>query len=101
MPSADLRVRLSSPGGQQTHPNPAANRSASRGPEWTGTIAGQWPALPGDTVASGPDATPGEAGGPRRDPWPALPDDRELWQPAAGATDAAHLHRLDREQAGE
>ncbi|MDO3705209.1 hypothetical protein Q3W71_26410 [Micromonospora sp. C28SCA-DRY-2] len=34
------------------------------------------------------------------DRWPELPDDRALWTPAGDTLDQAHLHRLDREQAG-
>ncbi|NES13019.1 MULTISPECIES: hypothetical protein [Micromonospora] len=98
-PAAGLRVRLLSPGAQQTHSNPLPASSADHGPEWSGTLGAPWPALPGETDAPGP-AVPDGTHRPR-DPWPALPDDRELWRPWADPTDTMRLRRLDREQAGE
>jgi hypothetical protein len=35
------------------------------------------------------------------DPWPALPDDGAVWTVPGDPLDAAHLGRLDREQAGD
>ncbi|SCF13786.1 hypothetical protein [Micromonospora chokoriensis] len=54
---------------------------------------GHWPAstaLP----AMPPQVTAG-------DPWPALPDDAAVWTVPGDGLDAAHLGRLDREQAGD
>ncbi|MFE9689311.1 hypothetical protein [Micromonospora sp. NPDC005806] len=70
-----------------------SGRSGLSAPEWSGALAGHWPALPDEDRAVPADQR-------RHDPWPALPDDRELWVPAAGVPDAAHLRRLDREQRG-
>lgn len=60
-------------------------------------VRGPWPEL-------GPDGTTDvRTGGGRdaSDPWPALPDDRALWAvPEPEDAAAAHLRRLDREQAG-
>ncbi|MEV0428841.1 hypothetical protein [Micromonospora sp. NPDC050495] len=102
--AAGLWGQLWSPGQQQTPPEPGTAGGdgpgvAPRG----GTATGQWPALPdedGARQARPPAARRAVPGTPVRDPWPALPDDRELWVPAASAADAAHLRRLDREQAG-
>ncbi|MER5456538.1 hypothetical protein ABT008_17280 [Micromonospora sp. NPDC002389] len=59
---------------------------------------GPWPDLTG---AGDPDVRAGD-GRDASDPWPALPDDRALWVvPDPEDAAAAHLRRLDREQAGD
>ncbi|MGW4680699.1 hypothetical protein ACWEOS_19735 [Micromonospora taraxaci] len=42
-----------------------------------------------------------EIGSPAADPWPVLPDDGAVWAVPGDVLDAAHLGRLDREQAGD
>ncbi|MEO3774645.1 hypothetical protein [Micromonospora sp. B9E7] len=49
----------------------------------------------------GPDRTATQADATAFDPWPALPDDGALWTVPGDVLDAAHLGRLDREQAGD
>ncbi|MET8119964.1 hypothetical protein [Micromonospora sp. NPDC005189] len=76
--------------------------------------SGPWPALPdepawpGEAVTSGTwtgQSGSGLVGGGwsvvANGPWPALPDDQPLWTVPDAALDAAHLARLDREQAGD
>ncbi|MDG4781668.1 hypothetical protein O7614_18610 [Micromonospora sp. WMMD961] len=49
----------------------------------------------------GPEGTPTQVDATAFDPWPALPDDNALWTVPGDVLDAAHLVRLDREQAGD
>ncbi|MCZ7374575.1 hypothetical protein [Micromonospora sp. WMMC250] len=56
-------------------------------------VGGRWPA--------GIEFPSTEIGSPAADPWPALPDDAAVWTVPGDGLDAAHLGRLDREQAGD
>ncbi|MEU8300776.1 hypothetical protein AB0C04_26265 [Micromonospora sp. NPDC048909] len=80
-------------GGAPEHGGPAPDVAEDR----------RWPALPDPAGAGEVGRTAagvGRRGAPPGGPWPALPDDRPLWTTPGDAPDAAHLRRLEREQAG-
>ncbi|MFI6264932.1 hypothetical protein [Micromonospora sp. NPDC051006] len=78
-------------GGAPQHGGPAPDVAEDR----------RWPALPDPTGAGEAGPTAAQGTGRRGGPWPALPDDRSLWTTSGDAPDAAaHLRRLEREQAG-
>ncbi|MGW5582344.1 hypothetical protein, partial [Micromonospora chokoriensis] len=74
---------------------------------------GGWHGSDITTLGGALDAAPRDQGGGRwpvstslrspeiGDPWPALPDDGAVWTVPGDTLDAAHLGRLDREQAGD